>query len=77
MVSYMVMCIKLGFRLPGICTIPQQIVKNKEPYYDALDAADLAEKTGRIDVSRMEELLSRLLAAQLVEVHDGATGMRH
>ena len=71
-VSYLVMSVRLGFVLPGKNTIPQQIVNCRAPYYDALTAADLADTAGRIDVSQMEELLSNMLAAQLLSVHNQA-----
>ena len=73
-VSYIVLCCKLGFLLPGQNTIPEQIASEKDPYYDGLDAADAALKDGRIDVSVLEELLGTLLARQLVTVHKSATG---
>lgn len=31
--SYMILCIRLGYRLPGTNTIPDQISKDKSPYY--------------------------------------------
>jgi Fic family protein len=72
-VSYLVLCARLGMRLPGTKTIPERIAGNKQPYYDALDSADAAWKAGRLDVSAMELLLSDNLAAQLVEIHQAAT----
>lgn len=71
-VSYLVLCAKLGYRLPGTNTIPEQIVANRQPYYQALDAADLAFSQGIINVSKMEELLSALLARQLSDVFKSA-----
>lgn len=73
MIGYVVLCIRLGFLLPGTRTIPDQISSDKQPYYQALDAADAAYKRGVIDVSVMEELLSEMLAVQLVDVHKDAT----
>ena len=73
-VSYLVLCANLGYRLPGTLAIPEQIVANREPYYEALDAADAAWAKGNLDVSIMEDLLSGLLAKQLVLVHQKATG---
>ena len=73
--SYAILCIRLGYRLPGTKTIPEQIVPNKIPYYAALEAADEAwakEKT--VDVSEMERLMGDMLAAQLMDVHRLATG---
>jgi Fic family protein len=72
-VSYLVLCSGLGHRLPGTLTIPDQIVEHRQPYYAALDAADLAWGKGQLDVSVMEELMSSLLARQLVDVHAAAT----
>lgn len=72
--SYAVLCIRLGYRLPGTMTIPAQIAADKFPYYAALEAADQAYKEGRIDVSDLEKLLGDILAAQLLQVHQNATG---
>lgn len=66
------MCVRLRERLPGSRTIPEQIVRNRAPYFEALDAADEAARAGRIDVSKMEALLESLLAAQLLSVVERA-----
>ena len=71
-VSYLSLCCRLGYRLPGTLTIPDQIVVNREPYYGALDAADFAWSHGNVDVSAMEELLGSLLARQLTRIHEAA-----
>jgi Fic family protein len=73
-VSYLVLCARLGYRLPGTLTIPEQIVANRQPYYAALDAADAAWAHGVVDVGAMEELMSEMLAKQLVSVHQQARG---
>jgi Fic family protein len=72
-VSYLTLCARLGFRLPGTKTIPERIAESKQPYYDALDLADDAWNRGVVDVSAMERLLADNLAAQLVEIHKAAT----
>lgn len=72
--SYAVLCVGLGFALRGSTTIPDQIVANRQPYFDALEQADAACKRDQVDVSAMEELLKRLLAVQLTGVFDKATG---
>lgn len=72
--SYMILCGKLGTRLPGVNTIPEQISTNKSPYYDALEAADEVFKRGSVDVSEMESLLEGYLANQLVNLHEQALG---
>lgn len=72
--SYLVLCLRTGWVLPGTPTIPDQIVDDRAPYFAALDAADAAWRDGRIDVSRMEELLGGLLAKQLMSVYASAGG---
>jgi Fic family protein len=72
--SYVVLCVSLGFALRGANTIPDQIVANRRPYFDALEKADAVCKEGRVDVSEMESLLKRLLAVQLTSAFDRATG---
>lgn len=73
-VSYVVLSIRAGAMLPGTPTIPDQIVDNRNPYFDALDAADVAEKEGRLDVSKMESLLGALLARQLTSFYQAVGG---
>jgi len=73
-VSYAVLSIRAGSILPGTPTIPDQIVDNRKPYFDALDAADLAFREGKIDVTKMEELLGALLARQLAQFYQAAGG---
>ncbi len=71
--SYLVLCTKLGYVLPGTPTIPQQIETNRELYYAALRAADEAlAATGSPDVRAMEQLLASMLARQLYELHQRA-----
>lgn len=72
--SYLVLCARLGFRIPGTPTIPESIIAEREPYYRALQAADTAWAAGRIDLSEMEDLMASLLAKQLLAVHRQATG---
>jgi Fic family protein len=65
-VSFVVLCVRLGYRVPGTNTIPEQISRDKKPYYEALELADFAyDKDRKIDVSAMETLVSSLLAKQL------------
>ena len=73
-VSYLILCARLGFVLPGTPTIPELIVRDRTPYYDALRKADESFRDGVIDLSEMEELMDSLLAAQLVSIHEMATG---
>ena len=71
-VSYVVLCLRLGSRLPGKNTIPDQICANRKPYFDALEKADEADKAGGIGLSAMETLLEGMLANQLVSMLEEA-----
>jgi Fic family protein len=73
-VSYLILCARLGFALPGTRTIPELIVQSRERYLRALQTADIAWEEGRLDLIPMEELMSELLAEQLVAIHEKATG---
>lgn len=73
-ISYVVLCIKSESVLPGTPTIPEQIVGNRSPYFDALDSADQSILDGDIDVSKMEKLLSGMLAKQLTSAYTHAGG---
>ncbi len=73
-VSYLVLCAKLGYRLPGLPTIPERIAADKQDYYTALDTVDEQWKVDVLDVSAMEHLLLGYLASQLVEVVERARG---
>jgi Fic family protein len=68
--SYMILCLKMGYVLPGKKTIPDQISEDKTPYYKALEAADTAWDEGRIELSAMKTLLDSMLAKQLLEVFE-------
>jgi len=72
--SYMVLCGKLGQILPGSRTIPEQISEKKQPYYDALEKADREFKRGATNVRAMEQLLEGYLANQLIGIQEQATG---
>jgi Fic family protein len=72
--SYVILCIRAGYLLPGTPTIPDQIVDNRQPYFDALDTADDCWKAGSIDVSKMEDLLEAMLARQLTGAFQQAGG---
>lgn len=72
--SYVVLSVRAGVLLPGTPTIPDQIVDNRKPYFDALDDADAKYREGKQDVSKMEELLGRLLAQQLASFYQSVGG---
>lgn len=74
--AYMVLCLRLGYVVPGEETIPEQIAANKQPYYQALETADKAWKRGKVNVSAMTRMLDAMLAKQLLSIHNRATGKR-
>ena len=73
-VAYVVLSAKLDSLLPGAPTIPEQIAGDKAPYYKALEMADLALKTDKIDVSALESMLEGMLAKQLLNAAKQASG---
>jgi len=72
--AHVVLSIKLDSLLPGTPTIPEQIAADKVPYYEALEAADASCARGEVDVSALEDLLSRMLVEQLRHAADQAKG---
>lgn len=72
--SYLILCIRLGYQLPGTNTIPDQISNNKDPYYHALEAADDAYEDENIDMTEMEKLVEEKLAGQLSGILKDAIG---
>jgi Fic family protein len=75
-VSYLLLCIRLGYRLPGTNTIPDQISADRNPYYTALETADNTARTENVSVNQLEELLGNLLAIQLADVLTAAKSAR-
>jgi hypothetical protein len=71
--SYLMLCLRRGYVLPGRRTIPDQIAEDKTRYYRALESADESLLAGNVDLSKMEELLSDLLAIQLAAIHNEAS----
>lgn len=76
--SYLVLCAHSGVLLRGSETIPEQIVADRHPYYEALEAADERYETDRAlnsqTVEKMEELMRAMLAKQLRSAYDAASG---
>ena len=74
--SYLVMCANSAALLPGTETIPEQIVANRTPYYEALEDADQKHTESGIfeddTVSSMEQLIGAMLAKQLKGAFDEA-----
>jgi len=64
--SYLI-CMKQGRLLPGNKIVPERIGENRQPYYDALRAADAAWDAGHFDVNELAAYLGELLKGQLLE----------
>lgn len=71
-ISYIILSAKLGYVLPGVNTIPEQISQDKKLYYDALEDADEQLRLGITNIEVLESLLSDCLAAQLLSIHEEA-----
>lgn len=73
--SYVVLSVKLNALMPGTPEIPEQIVENREPYFEALEAADACWKRERaIGITALESLLGRLFEQQLQSAFKQAAG---
>lgn len=64
---YYLICMKHGALLPGKKIVPERIRENRQRYYAALQAADVAWEAGQYDVSQLASYLQDLLKAQLAE----------
>lgn len=65
--SYLLLCLRNGGLLPGTKIVPERIRENRQPYYDALQAADRNWEAGHFDVSELAQYLAGLLYDQLNE----------
>jgi len=78
--SYLVLCAHSQVLMAGSETIPEQIVSNRTPYYDALESADQTYRSEGALTSRtvlaMEGLMKAMLAKQLRSAFDTAAGER-
>lgn len=72
-VAYYVLCARVGDRLAGDETVPEQIAADRKPYYTALEAADEHWSKGELDLTEMEGLLGRYLAKQLLSTYQNAS----
>lgn len=64
---YYLISLKQGKILTGRKIVPERIREDRNPYYEALAAADKAWEAGHIDVSVMANYLEELLLGQLTE----------
>ncbi len=70
--SYLLLCLRLGYRLPGTLAIPHQIEADKTHYIAALEESDSAASGDLVDVGPMEAMLKAMLAKQLLSVIEAA-----
>ncbi|MGH9402557.1 MAG: Fic family protein [Terriglobia bacterium] len=66
---YYLICIKQGQLLPGKKIVPERIRENRQPYYEALQAADQSWDQGQFNVTELADYLAGLLKSQLTD-HD-------
>lgn len=64
---YYLICMKQEKLLGGKKIVPERIRENREPYYAALQSADLAWEQGDFNVSQLAEYLGELLIGQLTD----------
>ena len=64
---YYLICMRYGALLPGKKIVPERVREKREPYYAALQAADVAWAQGHFDVSELSTYLEGLLKDQLTE----------
>ncbi len=64
---YYLLCTKYGTLLGGRKSVPERIREDREPYYQALRAADSAWEAGHLDFNQLEEYLAGLVQAQLLD----------
>lgn len=66
-VCYYLLCVKYGGLLHGSKIVPERIRENREPYYAALRAADLAWADGNLDLTELEGYIAGLVSDQVAE----------
>lgn len=65
-VSYFVLCVKAGKWLPGSPILPELLRQNRGEYIDALRHADSSIAGDAPYIDKLHDLVSRLLAEQLM-----------
>jgi Fic family protein len=64
---YLLICLRGGMLLPGKKIVPERIRENRQPYYQALQAADRHWADGHFNVEDLAKYLQTLLTEQLTE----------
>lgn len=68
-ICYYLLCTKYSGLLPGNKIVPERIREDRQPYYNALKAADRAWANGNLDLSELEAYLAELLDKQLGDIN--------
>jgi len=64
---YYLICLRFGDLLPGKRIVPERIRESRQPYYEALQAADRCWAEGHFNVDELAAYLEGLLTEQLSE----------
>jgi fido (protein-threonine AMPylation protein) len=67
---YFVLCVTAGGWLKGKKILPELLQQNRDEYIAALKVADNSVPTGKIDLSVLHNLISRLLENQMSEANN-------
>lgn len=62
---YFVLCVKEGGWLPGEIILPELLRQNRDEYVKALQSVDQSVRDGKLDLSSLHDLVTRLLNKQL------------
>ncbi len=65
---YLILCIKAGGWLHGQTILPELLKENRHEYVIALKQADESARVGRLDLSALHTLISKLLDIQLADI---------
>jgi prophage maintenance system killer protein len=69
--AYFVLCVKLGYWLPGTTILPELISRERARYVEALRSIDESVKGGNLNLTPLHALLSELVAEQLASAGAG------
>lgn len=69
---YFVLCVMAGQWLPGTTILPELIRRDRDDYVKALEQIDASSKAGKLDITPLHSLLSKLLEEQLASTPDNA-----
>jgi prophage maintenance system killer protein len=62
---YFVLCVRVGFWLPGSTILPELLRRERDRYVEALRKADASLSTGTLDLTELHALITELLEEQI------------